>query len=385
MSKKLICDDTRTLTHEQWLKIRKQGIGGSDVAAVLGISPWTSPFMLYQDKTSDEASSDGETVAMKAGKSLEGLIIRLLERKFGVPVTPAHEMACVAEKPFVMGNPDAFMMCVNGKKRIVEIKTVNARIADDEWGEGRVPPHYETQVRQYMAVYDEECDDTAYIVALPISEGERAIAAMFMEFSENLTENNLDLFEEQFGSKLIIRTLERDKEYEQALIEAETEFWEQHITAKVPPKADSPLDLDFMLRRAKPTKDEIELGEDAAELFEKFTGLDEQRKAAESQAKKIKQQADSVKAEILSMLYSPSDGSCAKRGICGDYEISYRKGSLRTSISSDSLKLLNTKYPDIYDQLSNEGIIATKDSAPSITIKKAKKPKTKEVSVCGAV
>lgn len=364
MSKKLICNDTRTLTHEQWLKIRKQGIGGSDVAAVLGISPWTSPFMLYQDKTNDEASSDGETVAMKAGKSLEGLIIRLLERKFGVPVNPAHEMACIAEKPFVMGNPDAFMMCINGKNRIVEIKTVNARIADDEWGEGRVPPHYETQVRQYMAVYDDECDDTAYIVALPISEGERAMAAMFMEFSENLTEDNLDLFEDQFGSKLIIRTLERDKEYEQALIEAETEFWEQHITAKVPPKADSPLD---------------------AELFEKFTDLDEQRKAAESQAKKIKQQADSIKAEILSRLYSPLDGSCAKRGVCGDYEISYRKGSARTSISSDNLKLLSTKHPDIYDQLSDEGIIATKDSEPSITIKKAKKPKTKEVSVRGAV
>ena len=45
--------DSKNATREEWLKARKLGLGGSDMAAVLGLSPWRSPIDVWLDKTSD--------------------------------------------------------------------------------------------------------------------------------------------------------------------------------------------------------------------------------------------------------------------------------------------------------------------------------------------
>ena len=41
---------TAGLTHEEWLEFRRNGIGGSDAACVLGISPFRTGVDLYYDK-----------------------------------------------------------------------------------------------------------------------------------------------------------------------------------------------------------------------------------------------------------------------------------------------------------------------------------------------
>lgn len=46
----LVLVDTSALTEEQWLDYRRLGIGGSDAAAVLGISPFRTARDLYYDK-----------------------------------------------------------------------------------------------------------------------------------------------------------------------------------------------------------------------------------------------------------------------------------------------------------------------------------------------
>ena len=51
------------LTREEWLARRRSGIGGSDVAAVLGLSPWKSPRQVWLDKTTD-ISDDRQTMPM---------------------------------------------------------------------------------------------------------------------------------------------------------------------------------------------------------------------------------------------------------------------------------------------------------------------------------
>lgn len=47
--------DTSTLTNEEWLQWRKKGIGGSDVAAALNLSPYRTMRDLYYDKIGVEA------------------------------------------------------------------------------------------------------------------------------------------------------------------------------------------------------------------------------------------------------------------------------------------------------------------------------------------
>ena len=46
-----IIADTRKMSHQDWLAMRKAGIGGSDCAAAVGLSRWKSPFQLWSEKT----------------------------------------------------------------------------------------------------------------------------------------------------------------------------------------------------------------------------------------------------------------------------------------------------------------------------------------------
>ena len=42
----------KEMSHEDWLKLRKTGIGGSDAAALCGLNPYASAIHVFQDKTS---------------------------------------------------------------------------------------------------------------------------------------------------------------------------------------------------------------------------------------------------------------------------------------------------------------------------------------------
>ena len=42
---------TLDMSHQEWLEDRKRGIGGSDVATVLGLNKYKSPYQLWLEKT----------------------------------------------------------------------------------------------------------------------------------------------------------------------------------------------------------------------------------------------------------------------------------------------------------------------------------------------
>ena len=54
----------------EWLKERQQGIGGSEVAAVLGLSKWSTPFDVWLEKTSPIENAP-PNLAMQLGTFLE--------------------------------------------------------------------------------------------------------------------------------------------------------------------------------------------------------------------------------------------------------------------------------------------------------------------------
>ena len=60
---------TENLTEQEWLAYRRQGIGGSDVAAILGISPFRTARDLYDDKLNIASAADdtGNWVALEMG------------------------------------------------------------------------------------------------------------------------------------------------------------------------------------------------------------------------------------------------------------------------------------------------------------------------------
>ena len=79
--------DTTNLPRDEWLKWRKQGIGGSDVAAILGISPFRTARDLYYDKLGIAVENDESNwVGMEMGNLLEPLVARIFEKKTGLKV-----------------------------------------------------------------------------------------------------------------------------------------------------------------------------------------------------------------------------------------------------------------------------------------------------------
>ena len=78
---------TEGLPREQWLEYRRKGIGGSDAAAVLGISPFRTGRDLYYDKLNIVTADDAENwVQLEVGTLLEPLVAKIFAYKTGYKI-----------------------------------------------------------------------------------------------------------------------------------------------------------------------------------------------------------------------------------------------------------------------------------------------------------
>lgn len=132
-------------THE-WFVWRQQGIGGSDIAAILGIvptcmdRPYVTPNELLAEKCG--AHDRDESFAMRRGRRLEPVARVWYEKIFSVsakPICVEHE-----EISWIRASLDGF-----ANDRILEIKAPKA-IDHDFALNGLVPPHYRPQLQWEM-------------------------------------------------------------------------------------------------------------------------------------------------------------------------------------------------------------------------------------------
>lgn len=108
------------LTREEWLDYRRLGIGGSDVAAIMGISPFATIKDLYYDKigvkpTIDEGESNW--VAKEVGHRLEDLVAMIFSKKTGLEVFPVRKMFRHPFYPFMLADVDYFIRFPGWKYR----------------------------------------------------------------------------------------------------------------------------------------------------------------------------------------------------------------------------------------------------------------------------
>ena len=133
---------------DEWLKIRESGIGGSEVAAICGLSKWESPYTLWCKKTGRIESPDiSDKEPVEWGNRLEAVIIDKFADEhpeleiFRDCGTYSHK-----ERPWQRANPDAIYKTPDGSYAVLEIKCATF---EDDWLDG-VPKYYETQVQWYM-------------------------------------------------------------------------------------------------------------------------------------------------------------------------------------------------------------------------------------------
>lgn len=134
-----------------WLGWRRSGIGASDAAALLGVSPWASPLSVYSDKTAtDPPDDDDDREFLRWGRLLEDPILDEFERRTGRLVSDRQLCAQSTSDPHMLSTLDGIVYTDrNGRPTpvgVAEVKVTGDRPWDDP------PIHYQAQVAWQLAV-----------------------------------------------------------------------------------------------------------------------------------------------------------------------------------------------------------------------------------------
>ncbi|MBQ7121904.1 MAG: YqaJ viral recombinase family protein [Clostridia bacterium] len=168
MAAPIILCDTAGMTNQEWLDARMHGpkgnieytVGGSDIAAIFGVSPWVTPLELWMIKKGRMKSKPKSNLnQLEMGHILEPIAAYWYEKKTGNKVFQDTNLYQHADFPYALANFDRrFIRVTDGKPGILECKSTSYHKASD-WADGAIPVYYEFQLRYYLSVDDKEIGD----------------------------------------------------------------------------------------------------------------------------------------------------------------------------------------------------------------------------------
>lgn len=131
----------------EWHALRLRGIGGSDVAGILGLSPWNSPYKTWAVKTGRIDDSFVPSEAADWGNRLEPIVLDKFEEE-NPDLKVYRNVGTWAnnDRPWQLANPDALYETADGRLGVIEVKTSRY---EDGWEYDLPPIHYQTQVQWY--------------------------------------------------------------------------------------------------------------------------------------------------------------------------------------------------------------------------------------------
>lgn len=192
---------------KQWHAQRDKGIGGSDVGVIMGVNRWKTIGQLWKEKTGRTKPEDiTHKPCVILGNALEpALRDEYAYRHPDMKVEEPLYMLQDETKPWRQASLDGIITCPDGKREVLEIKTVGMSSAK-YWEPDTVPASYACQVLHYMAV-----------------SGYRRAQLIAMIGN----------------SRIIERSVDRDELLIEIIEEAVDEFWE-HVQADKPPMRHNP-------------------------------------------------------------------------------------------------------------------------------------------------
>ena len=155
----------RPKSREEWLEHRKTGIGSSEVATIVGLNPWETPYQLWRRKLGLDPAKD-ETFAMKAGHYLEDAVAQFWHDETGCEIIKRSSgdwLIANKERPYLQVSPDRTywlpgMTKNNTNKGILECKTTQSQIDADD-----LPKHWFCQVQYQLGVAELEHGSLAWL------------------------------------------------------------------------------------------------------------------------------------------------------------------------------------------------------------------------------
>lgn len=313
---------TVNMPEHEWLKWRQKGIGGSDVASALGLSPYRTKRELYYDKVGIAPVVDGEdkSITFQIGHLLEDVVAQIFAKKTGFSVYQDQTMYQHPLFPFMLADVDRFITLPDGTKAILECKTAHY---DTQflWANEGVPRHYEMQVRHYMSVMN---INVAYIACL---------------FSNS---------EKDF----VWRKIERDLDEEEATIMELQDFWQRYVCNRVEPPLNEKPDmvLDALRRFYGPADKSLAsvvVGKEFIPALDQISTLKTEKARLEAQVRQLDGQIKAIYAPIADLMGAACTATCTDQNVT--YTITFNP-QYRTAINKEKLSVLKAQYPDIYDE-----------------------------------
>ena len=263
-AKRLI--NTKDLSREDWLQVRKQGIGSSDAAAACGIHPYLSMLELWMIKTGRMSSDIDESIEgyspLYWGNTLEPMVAKYYQEHTGNKVRRVNAILQHPEQPFMLANLD-YAITGSGEVQILECKTAGEHGAK-LWKHG-VPLYVTCQVQHQLAVTGKTA---AHICVLLC------------------------------GHEAKIYKVERDERLIESIMEHERQFW-QYVQTDTPPTPDHSESAARALKQLYPTpkpSSKVDLRDDdgANKLFEQLLSYRDYMQELEQRHDQVKHQLQTL-------------------------------------------------------------------------------------------
>ena len=291
----------------QWHIDRQKGIGGSDAAAALGLSHWTTPLELYEQKiqTITEDMVQAATWEQMQGNAMEPVLLQQYATEMQIEVLQPKDAMVHPKHQFMRYNPDGIVE-KDGVRILLELKTARWSRDWDTVGSDGIPMAYLAQVQHGMAVAG---IDLAHVY---VSIG---------------------------GARPILYAVEADKEAQQQIIDGEAVFW-QHVENRVPP---APVTYEDAANLYKFSQMGTTIVADDATL-----AAMQQLKAIRAQQKELNSQEELLAVQVQGFIKDNEALVDAEGKVLATWK--GQAGAKRVNSA-----LLREKFPDIAEQVTTQG------------------------------
>ena len=254
-------------------RTRPLGLGGTDIGAILGLSPYKTPLELWSELVSGEQPANRDLIHLRFGQHAESFIASEYERATDL-FTVIHSPTMFHKKHgFMFGHVDRFVLetpdtpaVVDGTitaNKLLECKTSSA-FSKNDWGEpgtDQVPPLYLVQCAWYMAITECQSADLAVLIG---------------------------------NSDFRIYTIKRDLELEGLILSHAQHFWHEHVLCKKPPEPISVQDASILFPKEAPNSSVLA----NEEILQSITAY---RKAC-TKSQTLSDECEKLKLEILNYM-----------------------------------------------------------------------------------
>jgi len=258
---------------------RKGYIGGSDIAAVMGLSRWKTPLQLWAEKTGEVEPEDiSGKEAVEMGHELEETVARLFTKRTGLDVRRAPKNYESTANPWMRCQVDRL---VTGTDELLECKTCSAW-KEKEWDGEEIPMEYILQVSWQLMITGRKIGWIAVLIG---------------------------------GQKFVWKKIEADMDLFIKMKNAAIDFWNM-VEAKTPPTTEA-ADSSFMVELYPTSNGELKeatsdvvaavamLQQTKAQIID----LDKTKKEIEAQLKSIIGESMGIDTPEYTIKWLPVKGS----------------------------------------------------------------------------